>query len=220
NTIIFQPVSGTYKPVRNYGFFIQDHIKTLDQYGEWYYNRSSKKLSIYFGSKAPNSVTVQAAVSDNLVTNSSKVEHIVFDNLSFKGADKIAVSIHNASNIHIKNSEIAFSGENAIYLTNLPNFTLESSHVSYAQNSGVILNHNTPSAKLVNNKIENINVYHGMGKTGIGSGNGLEVASDNSLVEYNEILNTGYVGIRFGGNNTVIKNNYINNFCLLKDDGG
>src|SRR5690606_28289636 len=81
NTIIFQPVSGTYKPVRNYGFFIQDHIKTLDKYGEWYYNRSSKKLSVYFGSKAPSSATVQAAVSDNLVTNSSKVEHIVFDNL-------------------------------------------------------------------------------------------------------------------------------------------
>ena len=220
NTIVFQPVSGTYKPVRNYGFFVQGHVKTLDKFGEWYYNASSKKLSVYFGAKNPGSVTVQASALDNLVTNVSKVEHIVFDQLAFKGANKIAVSIHNAGHVQIKNSEIAFSGENAAYFTNLPNLTLENSVVSYSQNSGVILNHNTPNAKIVNNKIENTNVFHGMGKTGIGSGNGLEVASDNSLVEYNEVINTGYVGIRFGGNNTIVNNNFINNYCLLKDDGG
>src|SRR5690554_3641955 len=220
NTIVYQPVSGTYSPIRNYGFFIQGHINTLDKYGEWYYNPSTKKLSVYFGSKGPGAVTVQASALENLVTNSSRTEHIVFDNLSFKGANKIAFSIHNANNIHVKNTDISFSGENAVYLTNLPNFTMEGSYVSYAQNSGVILNHNTPNAKLVNNKLENINVFHGMGKSGIGSGNGLEVASDNSLVEYNELINIGYIGIRFSGNNVVIKNNYISNFCLLKDDGG
>lgn len=220
NTIIYQQVSGTYNPINNYGFFIQGHIKTLDKYGEWYYNPSSKKLSVYFGSKGPGSATVQASSLDNLVTNPTRVEQIVFDNLVFQGANKIAVSIHQANNVQVKNSDIVFSGENAIYLTNLPHFTLENSNVSYSQNSGVILNHNTPNARLVNNKIENTNVFPGMGKSGIGSGNGLEVASDNSLVEYNEIINTGYVGIRFGGNNTQIKNNFINNYCLLKDDGG
>ncbi|MEJ7684844.1 MAG: hypothetical protein WKG06_44760 [Segetibacter sp.] len=42
--------TGTYAQ-NNYGYFIQNSVKTLDQLGEWSYNTSSKKVSMYFGAK-------------------------------------------------------------------------------------------------------------------------------------------------------------------------
>ncbi|HLW33737.1 MAG TPA: right-handed parallel beta-helix repeat-containing protein, partial [Aequorivita sp.] len=208
STIVYEKVSGTYNPNKNFGFFIQGHIKTLDQLGEWYYNPSTKKLSVYFGSNQPSSYVLQASTFDHLVTNDHNVGHIVFDNLQFKGANKNAFFLIRSQNIDIKNVDIEFSGENALYALNLPNLTIENSSASYSNNSGLIVYNDTPNAKVINNKVTNTNTIPGLGISGIGSGYAIEVVSDNSLVEYNEIVNTGYLGIRFGGNHTVVKNNY------------
>jgi parallel beta-helix repeat protein len=62
-------------------------------------------------------------------------------------------------------------------------------------------------------------MLQGMGKSGVGSGYAIQTSSDNNLIEYNEIRNTSYIGIRFGGNHTVVKNNFIDTFCTTKDDG-
>src|SRR5690606_18002904 len=43
---------------------------------------------------------------------------------------------------------------------------------------------------------------------------------NNSLIEYNRITNTGFNGIVFDGNGTQIKNNFIDGYCVLKNDGG
>jgi parallel beta-helix repeat protein len=40
------------------------------------------------------------------------------------------------------------------------------------------------------------------------------------LIQYNTINNAGYHGFQFIGSPITIQNNFINNFCLLKDDGG
>jgi len=219
NTLVYEKVSGTYNPNKGFGFFVQGHVKTLDKLGEWYYNPSTKKLSVYFGSNQPSSYKVQASTFDYLVTNDQNVGHIVFDNLHFKGANKNAFFLVRSQNVHIKNVTIDFSGEDALYARDLPYLTIENSTASYSSNSGFNVLQNTPNAKISNNRITNTNVFPGLGKSGIGSGYGIEVASDNSLVEYNEVINTGYLGIRFGGNHTVVKNNYVDTFCLLKDDG-
>src|SRR5690606_31743160 len=60
----------------------------------------------------------------------------------------------------------------------------------------------------------------GLGKSGSGSYQGIMSFGANSLIELNIIDSTGYNGIYFGGNSSVVKNNFINNFCLTKDDGG
>jgi len=44
--------------------------------------------------------------------------------------------------------------------------------------------------------------------------------SNNATFEYNEILNTGLNGIYFYGDNVLVKNNFINNYCVTLDDGG
>src|SRR5690606_38215384 len=38
-SFLANPIS-SYPPQRGYGFFIQNHVSTLDQFGEWAYNKS------------------------------------------------------------------------------------------------------------------------------------------------------------------------------------
>src|SRR5690606_7028021 len=44
----------SYKPKVGYGFFIKNHIKTLDKTGEWYYNPSTKKMNVFLGNTNPS----------------------------------------------------------------------------------------------------------------------------------------------------------------------
>src|SRR5690606_3196151 len=52
------------------------------------------------------------------------------------------------------------------------------------------------------------------------NGVGIYAVTNNTRIENNRVLNTGYSGIHFGGNNTVVQNNFVENFCIVKADGG
>lgn len=51
-----------YAPQDKWGYFIQNHPATLDQDGEWYYDQSTKKISIYSTQGNPENNTVEATV--------------------------------------------------------------------------------------------------------------------------------------------------------------
>lgn len=219
NSINFAPVSGTYDIQKNYGFFIQDHPRTLDKLGEWHYDPSSKKLKVFFGRHKPDSFSVQASTIDDLVTNTANTAFVNLEDLCLQGANRNGIFIEQGNNFRINNLDIEFSGENGIRVRNFPYLTVENCKVSYSNNNGIDLLQNTFYANILNNHVEYTSTFKGMGKSGIGTGYGIHATSDYAHVEYNHILHTGYIGIRFGGNYSKIKHNYIDNFCLNKDDG-
>ncbi|MFP3471926.1 hypothetical protein R0J90_17920, partial [Micrococcus sp. SIMBA_144] len=55
----FNASNSAYPVKKDFGFFIQNHIKTLDTFGEWYFNPSTKKINIYFGNRNPSSMMVE-----------------------------------------------------------------------------------------------------------------------------------------------------------------
>lgn len=219
NVLSFNQTAGNYSPVKGYGFFIQDHPNTVDVEGEWYYNPSSKRLRVHFGGAQPGSKRVEASSLDYLVTNTRDRGFIAFDNIHLKGANKDAFNILRSSHFQIRNCDIEFSGGNGVTMQDSPNFLIENSKILFSNNNGIDLKGNAAHAVVKNNKVENTGVFTGMGQSGIGNGIGIVSGSENNLIESNEIRNTGYVGIRFGGNSTVVKNNLIDSFCMTKDDG-
>lgn len=219
NILSFNQTAGNYSPVKGYGFFIQNHPNTLDVEGEWYYNPSSKKLRVHFGGAQPTSKKVEVSNLDYLVTNNRDKGFIVFDNIHLKGANRKAFNILRSSHFHVKNCDVEFSGENGMTIQDSPYLVIEHSNIRFSNNNGIDLRGNTNHAVIKNNKIENTSVFPGMGRSGVGNGIGILTGSDNNVIEYNEVKNTGYVGIRFGGNSTLVKNNLIDSFCMTKDDG-
>ncbi len=100
------------------------------------------------------------------------------------------------------------------------NFKIENSTINHTNSIAIDLTNEFSYALIENNIIQNTGMMVGMGGNGGGTYQAINVSGANSIVQNNEIDNTGYIGIGFNGNNININNNLINNFCMIKDDGG
>ncbi len=205
----------TYNPYDNYGYFIQNHIKTLDVAGEWYYSPSTKKVNVFSVPAKFNASTV-----DILVTIRNQ-NNIVFENMVFTGSNVKAFDLYYAQNIQIKNCDILFSGIDGIFGATTTNLSLLNNTITNTNNNAINLNYNCINSVIRNNVIKNTGLFAGLGSSGNGACQAITISGKNNLVEFNEIDSTGYIPINFkGGDSVTIKNNFINYFTLIKDDGG
>lgn len=210
-----------YKPDDDSGYFLQNHIETLDQYGEWYYNPSTHKLSVFFGDEAPEeTIRVQVATIDKLVELQG--DHIYLKELSLQGANVAGVysDEYGRDKLTIEACKIQFSGVDGIYMTGRNRFSLISSKVLDSNSSGVKLHRENNDATLLDNLIVNSGVHPGMGGDGDGHYTGIFSAAGGLTAACNTIVNTGYTALRFARSDNLIQHNFINNFCTVLDDGG
>jgi hypothetical protein len=212
NTLYYTDPGVDY-PQDGFGFFIQNDTKTLDVDGEWYYNPSNHKLRIYSTSRPGD---VKIATIENLVSMDRK-SYIVFDNLAFSGSNSDALYCANyGSNLTIQNCDISFAGMSAIWCI-MANAFIQNNSIKDVNYIGI---HSTESnVNIQSNNLSNINVLEGMDQE-LTSAGAIATVGPNTTIQYNQITNCGYSGIRFGGPTTKITNNFINRFCLIKEDGG
>ena len=221
-TISYQNLGGsTYDGTRNYGYFIQNDPRTLDQLGEWYFNNSTKRVQMFFGSANPASYSVKAGTVDTLVTISTR-SYITLNNLALEGANGMTVYLNNTSNITVQNCDISNAGETGITSQNTSNILIDNCTINHTLNNAikfynVYVNNNT----IRNCEVNNTGMLAGMGAS---SGNSYKaiVASvlNNLVIEYNKVDSSGFVGIEFQGSNIMVNNNVVNYFCINKEDGG
>ncbi len=205
-------------PTNGYGYFIQNSEKTLDQFGEWYFDASRKTMMVFFGSKDPSSYHVKTSSGTNLV-DIRRSNNVSFDNIEFLGASINAFNIVNSKGVTIKNCVTNITGTDAFSVSYSPDFKLENSVINHSLNSGMHIDDGCTNAIIKNNTIKNTGLIVGLGKSVSGTNIAITSFGANAKIEKNNIDSTGYNGIYFGGNSASVKNNFINNFCLTKDDG-
>ncbi|MBE7168947.1 MAG: right-handed parallel beta-helix repeat-containing protein [Williamsia sp.] len=218
NTFYYKSPS-FYPGLDGFGYFIQNHPKTLDQYGEWYFDPNSKNLQVYLGSVSPYNIEVKESVVDVLFTVLGQ-SNITIDNLSLQGANQKAISVGSSNNIKITNCNIFGTGVNAIDANYTNNLNIEGCNVSRTNNVGMFLGPNINNSLIRNNKLTYTGLFAGMGANSDNARQGIALVGDNDIVEYNEVYNTGYNGIKFKGNSITVRNNVVNTFCTVSDDGG
>jgi len=211
-----------YYPQNNFGYFVQNHINSLDQLGEWAYSKSDKKLYGYFGSQNPNNLNVQVATRDKLIKVNKYIKDLIFNNLSLKGSNSNLIHIENSGNIQITNNQLLYAGDNAVYANASPDMIVKNNSIDYSLSGGLFFQFGTPRVIIEDNVINHTMPFQGMASSSDLKGEAIYIAADanNAKVTRNKIYNTGFNGIHFGGNFTIIKNNLIDNYCLFKQDGG
>ena len=203
-----------YTPTDGFGFFIQNDSRTLDVQNEWYYNSATKKIQVY----STSTPYVQVPSIDNLVSFSYGVNYITIDNISFTGSNSSALKLSNIGNIVIQNCSISFAGIDAITAANSPYVTITNNDISQTNDNGIRIGGDCPFVTVMYNTVKNVGLIAGLSQThSLGS---ISCRANNSIVQYNVIENSGYNGMDIQGNNVSITNNYVNNSCLTKDDGG
>jgi hypothetical protein len=208
--------------IAGYGFFIQNDVRTLDQHGEWFYDITTKKLTIYL-STAPSNYSIKASTIDNLVTLSSD-DYITFRDIDFQYANDIGLSLTTSTNITIQECSITFCGNKAISSrsSGSNNLVVRGNFISDCGNYGVD-GRGMGSNRVVSNTIKKIGLFPGMGgfALGVSSQHRYAIHCDavGSVLDSNRIDSVAYVGIRFYGNNSTVQYNHISNFCMVMQDG-
>jgi uncharacterized repeat protein (TIGR02059 family) len=229
-SILTYSAGTTYTPISGHGYFIQNDLRTVTAYKEWYYNAETSTFYMYFGSENPASHIVKVASSDNAI-NISGYSYITIDGLSFYGFNKNVFDLNAAPHITIKNCLIIFVGNNAVDGTELGTgtssyFVFDNNTISDVNNNGIYLIRQFTQTTITNNKINNVGLIFGTGyPRNLMSHGGIRIGPHggdnvNSVIEYNTLTKIGYVGIYFMGTNIIVRNNFIDTFCVTENDGG
>jgi parallel beta-helix repeat protein len=222
NAVLETDVPDRFKPEEKSSYFIQNHLATLDSPGEWCFDAEEKKFYIYATQLSPAKNKVEISSIDlGLIINTQ--HDIVIENISFANYENIGVQITNSNNISFRQNEISHAGVNGIEVRSCTHPQIENNLISDVSNNSVIWDKNDDGI-FIQNKIVRTGMVPGKGK----SGDGAYIAfyatggtrDKKTTIQNNIIDSTGYSAIDFRNGSTLVKNNVVSNFCLIKDDGG
>lgn len=222
-TLTYQNPAGTenvYFGLNNFGYFIQNDPRTLDQLGEWFLEKTSKNLQVFFGGGNPVDFKVNVSVIDT-VLNLGARQYVTVENLAVEGSNVYGIYSMNGTNVTIRNCAVNYSGGTAILVSNVPSVLVENNSVNAALSNGIYVKNSTATPTTIRgNTVRNVATLAGMGESGDTRYLGLYAKGNGVLVEYNRVDSTGYNGIQFDGNDVTVRKNFVSNFCSVKDDGG
>lgn len=212
---------GSVSATAGWGYYIEKDLGTLDTYGEWYYSSSAGKIYVYFGTELPGDHTIEVAHIGDLVTFTTYKRYLNFENIHFKGCNDDIFYGHLNNYVTVKNCTLEY-GYNGVYQITCTNWTIDSCTIRNVYGYGIrgsgFSNH---YMTVTNNTIENIGIYPGLTNESRYRGPGMFLGQgDNHLAEYNTINRTGFNGITFTGDNTIIRYNWTDSTNINTDDGG
>ncbi|MEB2778756.1 hypothetical protein SYJ56_25840, partial [Algoriphagus sp. D3-2-R+10] len=112
-SVNYNPAGSSYSPAVGFGFFIQNHAATLDKHGEWYYNKATKKLLIFYQGN-PAGANIRVATVDRVINTLNSSSHIRFSNLTIQGSNENLINLDNSSHFTIENCQLEYVGKNVI----------------------------------------------------------------------------------------------------------
>ncbi|WP_394767505.1 right-handed parallel beta-helix repeat-containing protein [Ferruginibacter sp.] len=204
-----------------FGLFIQRDARTLNKFGEWFYDSTGHVMKMYFGTTDPGSFTIQASSVDTLINIESHT-NITVTNLNLTGANMAAVFFHDGSNVSVTKCTITNSGAKAIYGWYSFNTLIDGNLINYSLCGAIDVRGPATNVTITNNSIKNTALFTGMSSFyDPADGNAIYVGvSMGARVSHNNVDSTGYNGIHFDGSYVNIDSNYINYYCANRNDGG
>lgn len=224
HTLSYQSAS-SYNARIGYGYFIQNDLRLLTEFGEWYYNPVSSRFYMFFGSKNPDDYEVKISTLDYHL-NSHAHDYFILGNLHFTGSTIQGIYLSRDNNpnnptthVTIQNCAVTCGGGTGIYGTNAEHTIIDNCLVQYMNSNGITFSPGGDFNIVKNCSILDIATIIGMGRSGDGTYMGLINYSKNALIQNNILRKIGYLGINYGGSNTIVENNLVDSFLLVKKDG-
>lgn len=200
------------------GYFIQNHPATLTADGDWLYDATAHKLVLFHVGSPP---AVEASTLDSLVSVSHQ-SYLELRDLSFVGANGTALYGEYSSFITVSGCRFAFAAAYAIDLKSTSDVLIEKNVIDQSLSDAVrVYSPTVDNVTVRYNVITNTGMIAGMSEAGRLSNQAVDVrVKSGAVIQENTITNTGYIPVHFGGNDITIKNNVIDGFCSVLDDGG
>ena len=200
-------------------YFFQNHYNTLDSQGEWAYDNTEKKIHLYT-SRDPQQTRISIAQQGECIAIRNG-RYIQIENLSLTGSRLSAINIAYSKHIGFVNNRVFNNARIGIHIDHCDNIKIDNNHIVGSLDMGIGC-WDSNLCRFTNNRLENTAIIAGRGQNGTAQYTGIQInrGSDN-VIEYNEIVQTGYNAISFyNQTNLLIKNNFIDGYCRVITDGG
>jgi parallel beta-helix repeat protein len=210
----------SYEMRDHWGYFIQNHPATLDVDGEWYYDKSQKKL-LLFALTNPNDQPMEVTCRENGISLETS-SWVSVQDLTITQTLHCGLFIRNCSYLSVLRLLVCQQGQDGITITGRgDHIQLADSRIEGTNNNGVVIS-GCSDLTVRNNRIRNIALEPGRGKGGDGQYNALSYSDDRgrAVIEDNHLDSLGYLGITFSSGNISIRHNLITDYDLTKSDGG
>lgn len=220
-TLTYTSLGSTTNASATQKYFIQNDLRTLDTYGEWYHDYSGTgKFYMYFGAVDPATKTVKVATLNYTCKAAGSQDYVTFDGLSFTGAIKQELLFQSTNDyISLQNCSISFCGRDGFYLSGT-HTTVNNTTFNYCGRISIYAI--GANATITNNTVTNNATLVGQGNYGTAGLTAIQLIGDNATATGNTIQNAATNGIYADSSvlTGLIKNNYIYNVCVLNWDHG
>lgn len=207
----------TENPQIGYGFFLQNHPSTCTTLGEWAYNGTTHVLTVNFGAGGPGGHTVKVSAVQKTI-NVEAFSNISFSNLQIGFGNTYNFSLNGSQNINISNCTVFGGGVYSIFANGAsPGLTVSNSLFDRANSVAINYSSGSTTTTLTSDTITNTAMISGMG--GVGEGQYMGVQNIKGTMTHCRVTSTGYMAIIYQAPAQIL-NNFVDTFCVVKDDGG
>ncbi|MBV8881333.1 MAG: right-handed parallel beta-helix repeat-containing protein [Planctomycetaceae bacterium] len=212
--------ASVYEAIDGHGYFIQNDPRTLDAFGEWYFDRAARTLKLYCGTSDPAKLRVKVGAV-NTVIGAATRHDLAFNGLRLTGANQVAISLDSSARIALRDCEIRWSGFNAVAGDRVDAVLIEDCTIDDTNNNAITLRDGVSHSTVRRITINNTGMIPGMGGSGDGTYNAITMqGGTDNLIENFRVTNTGYLPVHFGGSRITIRDGYIDGYASVKDDSG
>ncbi|WP_192349523.1 right-handed parallel beta-helix repeat-containing protein [Algoriphagus sp. Y33] len=214
-----------YIPLPGYGFFLQNSLSFLTGLGDWSYDTNNERIYVYFGGESPSNHEVEVSLEQHGISLINR-SYVTIKNLAIHATNNHGIRLDNVTHININNCNFRYIGNDGIVQEGFAShyITVSSSLFEDVLCNGIFTNYTCSNMLAENNRLNNIYmIIGGAGQYGNSDNRGFGIGlllGENNTVRRNHLTNIGFNGIVCDGNNFLVEENYINNVCLTKDDGG
>ncbi|KLU06003.1 hypothetical protein RISK_001854 [Rhodopirellula islandica] len=193
-------------------------FEELDAPGEWYLDRSQKKLYVYPPADF-QSANIDLAVLASPMVKMSDTQYVTLEGLTLQFSFSDAMVLRNAEHVTIKNCTVANHARSGISIVGSHN-EVRSCHLHNLGTSGISVNGGdrrtlTPA----NNRIVN-NHIHDYAKFIRTYQPGVSVQGCGQIVRNNLIHDAPHNAVTYGGNEHLIERNEVHHVVMETGDSG
>ncbi|MFT3979749.1 MAG: right-handed parallel beta-helix repeat-containing protein [Ferruginibacter sp.] len=211
-----------------FGYFIQNDIRTLDKFGEWFLDTTTvpKKLKMYFGGASPTSYTIKVGTLDTLIKLGNHIKTEI-SYLNFEGSNGVAIYGKGGDHNTVKYCSFSNLGARGVQLLETSYAWVDHCNFNWCLSNAVSIfsaarSNYKQNCKVNDCIIKNVAPYVGLGSYfSMADHTAIFVnANTNLTVENNTIDSIGKCGILWQGNNVTIRKNAINYTTYTLQDYG
>jgi len=206
----------------NYGYFIENDLRTLNKNTEWYFDPATKRLYMYF-SASPSLSVVKVATGDVLINCSNK-QNITIRDLDLQYCNRSGIYSKLGSAVAVRNCDIKNVGQTGVQIFQVNNATIDSCTALWCLVTGYQIYNGGSNVNMTatNSSATNCGKFIGLGWTSdFAAGVGMAMlGGKNNTIKNNFVLSTGRDSYKVTGTNVLCEKLIGLNADSVLDDQG